>query len=243
MNGVLIAIVAYVLVQFAVGAWVSRRMTSEADYILAGRRLGAGLVVFSVFATYFGAEAIVASGGSVYEKGLAGGLVDPFGYAAAIIIVGAVLRPGAVVARADHLRRPVPPALFAGRRAPGGDHPAAGLGDLGGRAGARVRPGAERQLGPRPRHGHHAGGGAGGRLLGRWRPARRRRHRHHPGHRRGGRPRHPAAVVVSGMGGVSARRWRRSSRPGSRSIDHEESLLATLEHLAIPSAARSWPWS
>ena len=51
------------LVQFAVGAVVSRRMASESDYILAGRRLGAGLVTFAVFATYFGAEAIVASGG------------------------------------------------------------------------------------------------------------------------------------------------------------------------------------
>jgi Na+/proline symporter len=88
MNIVLFGILAYVLVQFAVGIWVSRRMASEADYILAGRRLGVGLVTFSVFATYFGAEAIVASGGAVYEKGLAGALVDPIGYAAAIIIVG-----------------------------------------------------------------------------------------------------------------------------------------------------------
>ena len=63
-------------------------MASETDYILAGRRLGIGLVTFSVFATYFGAEAIVASGGAVYEKGLTGALVDPVGYAAAIIIVG-----------------------------------------------------------------------------------------------------------------------------------------------------------
>src|SRR5262245_46306390 len=88
MNGVLIGMVIYILVQFAIGAWVSRRMTNETDYILAGRNLGTGLIVFSVFATYFGAEAIVASGGSVYEKGLSGGLVDPFGYAAAIVIVG-----------------------------------------------------------------------------------------------------------------------------------------------------------
>lgn len=88
MNTVLFAIVAYVLVQFAIGAWVSRRMVSETDYILAGRTLGVGLTTFSVFATYFGAEAIVASGGAVYDKGLAGAVVDPFGYAAAIIIVG-----------------------------------------------------------------------------------------------------------------------------------------------------------
>jgi Na+/proline symporter len=88
MNWLLVAIVGYVLVQFAVGTWVSRRMPSEADYILAGRRLGTVLVTFSVFATYFGAEAIVASGGAVYDNGLAGALVDPVGYAAAIIIVG-----------------------------------------------------------------------------------------------------------------------------------------------------------
>lgn len=88
MSGVLVGVVIYVLAQFAVGAWVSRRMTGEADYILAGRRLGLGLVTFSVFATYFGAEAIVATGGAVYEKGLSGALVDPIAYAAAILISG-----------------------------------------------------------------------------------------------------------------------------------------------------------
>ena len=42
MNWLLVAILGYVLVQFAIGAWVSRRMASETDYILAGRRLGVG---------------------------------------------------------------------------------------------------------------------------------------------------------------------------------------------------------
>jgi solute:Na+ symporter, SSS family len=88
VNWLLVAILGYVLAQFAIGTWVSRRMVSEADYILAGRRLGVGLITFSVFATYFGAEAIVASGGAVYEKGLTGALVDPVGYAVAIILVG-----------------------------------------------------------------------------------------------------------------------------------------------------------
>ncbi|NOU05504.1 MAG: sodium:solute symporter, partial [Hyphomicrobiaceae bacterium] len=87
MNGVLLALVAYVVLQFAVGVWFSRAMQTEADYIIAGRRLGIGLVTFSVFSTYFGAEAIVATAGSVHEKGLSGALVDPFAYAAAILLV------------------------------------------------------------------------------------------------------------------------------------------------------------
>src|SRR5690606_19942818 len=45
---------------------------------------------FSVFATFFGAEAIVGTSGAVYEEGLTGGRIDPFGYAVAIFIVGAV---------------------------------------------------------------------------------------------------------------------------------------------------------
>ena len=87
----LAGIVGYVVIQFAIGAWVSRRMTSEQDYILAGRSLGAGLVTFSVFATWFGAEAIVASAGEIYVKGLSGAITDPFGYGFAVLLVGLLL--------------------------------------------------------------------------------------------------------------------------------------------------------
>jgi solute:Na+ symporter, SSS family len=91
MNGVLAGVVAYVLIQFAIGTIVSRRMASDTDYILAGRRLGLALVTSSVFATFFGVEAIVATGGAVYERGLSGALADPFGYAAGITIAGLLL--------------------------------------------------------------------------------------------------------------------------------------------------------
>jgi Na+/proline symporter len=91
MSSALLGMLAYVLVQFAIGAYVSRRMTSDKDYILAGRSLGTGLVAFSVFATWFGAEAIVASSGEIYDKGLSGALTDPFGYGGAVLIVGLLL--------------------------------------------------------------------------------------------------------------------------------------------------------
>ena len=87
----LAGIVGYVVLQFAIGAWVSRRMSTEQDYILAGRSLGPGLVTFSVFATWFGAEAIVASAGEIYGKGLSGAITDPFGYGLAVLLVGLFL--------------------------------------------------------------------------------------------------------------------------------------------------------
>lgn len=90
MSGMQLGILAYVVVQFAIGLWVARRVKTTTDFLIAGRTLGLGLVSFSVFATFFGAEAIVGTSGAVYEEGLTGGRIDPFGYAVAIFIVGAV---------------------------------------------------------------------------------------------------------------------------------------------------------
>ncbi|MBI2371633.1 MAG: sodium:solute symporter family protein [Deltaproteobacteria bacterium] len=87
----LLGILLYVVIQFALGAWISRRVRSESDYFLAGRSLGMGLVTFSLFATWFGAETIIASTGKIYEQGLAGGRADPFGYALCLVLMGVFL--------------------------------------------------------------------------------------------------------------------------------------------------------
>ena len=60
----LLAITLYLILQLGVGIWVSRRIKTETDYILAGRNLGYGLLTFSIFATWFGAETIVGSAGT-----------------------------------------------------------------------------------------------------------------------------------------------------------------------------------
>lgn len=88
-DGVLIGVLGYVLIQFAIGAWIARRIATERDYINAGRRIGPILGAFTVFATWFGAEAIVGSAGQVYLHGLAGAGADPFGYSLALIVAGA----------------------------------------------------------------------------------------------------------------------------------------------------------
>jgi SSS family transporter len=90
MNSLFWGIVAYILVQLAIGIYFSRKIRSEADYLLAGRQLGPLMAGLSVFATWFGAETCIGAAGSVYEMGLAGATIDPFGYTACLVVMGAV---------------------------------------------------------------------------------------------------------------------------------------------------------
>lgn len=85
------AVYAYVAVQLLLGFVVSRRIRTESDYLLAGRRLGPSLATFSIFATWFGAETCIGAAGAVYEGGLAATRADPFGYALCIVIFAGVL--------------------------------------------------------------------------------------------------------------------------------------------------------
>ncbi len=88
MNVVLIGILVYILLQLVIGFVVSRGIKTETDYLLAGRKLGPGLALFTVFATWFGAETCVGSAGEAYSGGLAAVTTDPFGYALGILVMG-----------------------------------------------------------------------------------------------------------------------------------------------------------
>ncbi|MCB1521945.1 MAG: sodium:solute symporter family protein [Hyphomicrobiaceae bacterium] len=90
MSSVLAGVIAYIVVQFAIGAFVSRNIKTETDYINAGRRIGTVIGAFTVFATWFGAEVVVGTSGAVYEAGLSGAQFDPFGYALSLFIAGVV---------------------------------------------------------------------------------------------------------------------------------------------------------
>ncbi|MBW7939103.1 MAG: sodium:solute symporter, partial [Candidatus Omnitrophica bacterium] len=52
MNLVLWGVFAYVGAQLVVGLLVSRKISTEADYLLGGRRFGYGLLVMTIFATW-----------------------------------------------------------------------------------------------------------------------------------------------------------------------------------------------
>ena len=87
---ILFVIALYLVVQFGIGIWVSRRIRTEADYILAGRNLGYLLATFSIFATWFGAETIVGSAGRAYREGISLASAEPFGYGLCLLVAGLV---------------------------------------------------------------------------------------------------------------------------------------------------------
>lgn len=91
MNLVTWMVMGYVAMQLLFGFLVLRTIKTEQDYLLAGRKLGPGLVMFSVFATWFGAESCIGSTGEAYASGLVGTSVDPFGYASCVILLGVLL--------------------------------------------------------------------------------------------------------------------------------------------------------
>ncbi|MDX9912826.1 MAG: hypothetical protein RBS39_13455 [Phycisphaerales bacterium] len=87
----LAAVIVFVLAQLAIGAWVARRVRSDDDYLLAGRRLGVFLAGFSIFAGWFAGESILGASAAIRDEGLAGGRADPVGYALALLLLGAFL--------------------------------------------------------------------------------------------------------------------------------------------------------
>ena len=88
MNLTLGCVLVYIALQLAVVFVVSRRPRSEEDYLLAGRRLGPWLSIFSVFATWFDAESGVGAAGEAYSGGWLGVLADPFGYSLGLVATG-----------------------------------------------------------------------------------------------------------------------------------------------------------
>lgn len=85
------AFIFYMILQLGISIWASRSIKSEVDYLLAGRHLGILLLSFSLFASWFGAETMVASSGAIAAEGLSGGRAEPFGYAICLVLFGVLL--------------------------------------------------------------------------------------------------------------------------------------------------------
>jgi solute:Na+ symporter, SSS family len=86
----LAAVLGYMAVQLAIGIWISRRIATESDYLVGGRRLGHALATVSIFATWFGAETMVGSAGIAYRDGASLASAEPFGYGLCLVLMGLV---------------------------------------------------------------------------------------------------------------------------------------------------------
>ena len=77
----------YLLVTIAIGWYAASRVQNATDYFAAGRSLPLYMNFATVFATWFGAETMLAVSSTFLADGLHGVVADPFGAAAALILV------------------------------------------------------------------------------------------------------------------------------------------------------------
>ena len=62
-------IIAYLIILIGVGAWRSRLVKSQDDFMVAGRKLSAGVLVGTLLATWIGSGSIIAGAGLAYDRG------------------------------------------------------------------------------------------------------------------------------------------------------------------------------
>ena len=81
-------VVLYLLVSIGIGLYAATRVHSAKDFAVAGRHLPLPVVTATVFATWFGAEAVFGVSATFAKEGLSGVVADPFGSSLCLIIAG-----------------------------------------------------------------------------------------------------------------------------------------------------------
>lgn len=79
-------VMAYLLVTVAIGLLAARRVHGAKDYLVAGRSLPLYMNVATVFATWFGAETVLAVSATFAKDGLHGIPGDPFGATVCLVL-------------------------------------------------------------------------------------------------------------------------------------------------------------
>lgn len=88
MSSLSIFVVLYMTISVGIGIYAARRVHNSTDYILAGRSLPIYITIATVFATWFGSEAVLGMPATFMEEGLGGIVADPFGAGICLIFVG-----------------------------------------------------------------------------------------------------------------------------------------------------------
>ena len=81
-------VVLYLLASIAIGLFAATRVHNAKDFAVAGRSLPLPVVTATVFATWFGAEAIFGVSATFVQEGLHGVVADPFGASMCLVIAG-----------------------------------------------------------------------------------------------------------------------------------------------------------
>jgi solute:Na+ symporter, SSS family len=81
-------VIIYWLVSIGIGLYAALRVHNTKDFAVASRALPFHIVVATVFATWFGSEAVLGIPATFLQDGLGGVLADPFGSSLCLVIVG-----------------------------------------------------------------------------------------------------------------------------------------------------------
>ena len=81
-------VVLYLMLSIGIGLYVATRVHTAKDFAVAGRHLPLPVVTATVFATWFGAEAVFGVSATFVKEGLRGVVADPFGSSLCLIIAG-----------------------------------------------------------------------------------------------------------------------------------------------------------
>jgi SSS family solute:Na+ symporter len=88
MNALIWFVVLYWVISVGIGLYATKFVKSSRDYAVAGRSLPMAVVTATVFATWFGSEAVLGVSSTFLKEGLGGIVADPFGSSLCLILVG-----------------------------------------------------------------------------------------------------------------------------------------------------------
>jgi SSS family solute:Na+ symporter len=90
---VLTWVILYLLMSVGVALLAATRVHTVKDFAIAGRSLPVPIVMATVFATWFGAEAVMGMSATFAKEGLRGVVADPFGSSLCLVLAGLFFAP------------------------------------------------------------------------------------------------------------------------------------------------------
>lgn len=86
-------VILYLIISVGIGLFAATRVQNSKDFAVAGRSLPLPVVTATVFATWFGAEAVLGISATFVKEGLRGVVADPFGSSLCLILAGLFFAP------------------------------------------------------------------------------------------------------------------------------------------------------